>query len=105
MKIGNPLDLFRTGAPAGRTGASDTEKAKAHAPASAPAANGHSATVKLSGGLATLGATADSDGAFDAKRVAQLQGAIANGTFRVDSGVVADKVISSNLEALTRSKA
>ena len=108
MKIGNPLDLVRTGAPAAGAGSPDTAKAKAKAKAPAvmaePARDGSSAKVKLSGGLATLKGTADADGAFDAKRVEQLKAAIGNGSFKVDAEAVASKVIASNIEALNRSK-
>lgn len=103
MKLGNPLELLRSGAPAGRAASSDADKAKATATPSQPAKGEGSATVKLSGGLATLKATADAEGVFDVKRVEQLKAAITGGSFRVDAEVVANKVISSNLEALTRS--
>jgi negative regulator of flagellin synthesis FlgM len=63
-----------------------------------------SATVKLSGALATLKAGMNADEAFDAKRVEQVRAAIADGSFKVNAKVVADKVIASNLEALARAK-
>jgi negative regulator of flagellin synthesis FlgM len=105
VKIGNPLDLTRTGTPTTGGAAPDAAKARAGAPAAPtePAKDSSSARVKLSGGLAKLKATADVDGAFDARRVAELKAAIADGSFKVDADVVATKVIASNLEALTRS--
>jgi negative regulator of flagellin synthesis FlgM len=101
VKVGNPLEIFRTGAPAGGAAAPDADKTAA--PPSQPAKNEGSATVKLSSGLATLKANVSADGAFDANRVEQLRAPIANGSFRVNAEVVATRVIASNLEALTRS--
>jgi len=77
VKIGNPSDLVRTGAPAAGSGSPDAAKAKARGPTAPPepARDGSSAKVKLSGGLATLKASADVDATFDAKRVAQLKAA------------------------------
>jgi negative regulator of flagellin synthesis FlgM len=105
VKIGNPFDLTRTGAPAAGAGSPDAAKAKAKATAglTEPARDGGSAKVKLSGGLAALKGTADVNGAFDAKRVEQLKAAIADSSFKVNAETVANKVIASNLEALNRS--
>ena len=103
MKIGNPLDVYRSGAPSTGAASLDADKAKTSATASSSSSNETSATVKLSGGLDNLKAGLNADGAFDANRVEQIKAAFANGTFKVDSEVVADKVISSNIDALTRS--
>jgi negative regulator of flagellin synthesis FlgM len=102
VKIGNPSELFRSGAPAGSAVPPEAEKAKAAATASQPVKEEGSATVKLSGGLAKLSAEVNTDEAFDAKRVEALKAAIDNGSFKVNAEVVASKVISSNVEALTR---
>lgn len=106
MKIGNPMDVFRTGAPPAGAAASTTDPAGVRPRgATGPRAAGErSATVKLSARLATLKGSDGADGSFDAGRVEQMKAAIANGSFKVDAGAVADKLISSNLEALTRSK-
>ncbi len=103
MKIGNPLELYRSGAPATGAAAPDTDKLKATVNPSLSAKTEDSATVKLSGGLGTLRGGSNADEAFNAKRVEQLKAAITGGTFQVNAEVVADKVIASNLEALTRS--
>lgn len=103
MKIGNPLDLIRTGQPSGGPAAA-ADKAKAESTATQAPANGSSSSVKVSSGLATLTAETQDSDAFDAKRVEQLKAAIADGSFKVNAEAVADKVISSNLEALARSK-
>ena len=104
MRIGNPSDLYRTGAAAGGPAAVDADKAKASAIPLPSAKTEGSATVKLSGGLGTLKSDLDGDEAFDAKRVGELKATVENGTFKVNAEVVADKLISSNVEALTRAK-
>lgn len=105
MKIGNPVDLYRAGAPSGGAAPTETDKAKntLASPSSLPASEG-SATVTLSGELGALKADAKVDGAFDAKRVEQLKAAIADGSFKVNAEVVAEKMISGNLGALTGTK-
>ncbi|MBL0124604.1 MAG: flagellar biosynthesis anti-sigma factor FlgM [Betaproteobacteria bacterium] len=104
MKIGNPLELFRSGTPPGGAASTEADKAKAIATPAQPLKGETSATVTLSGGLSTLGVDTTSDGAFDAKRVEEVKALIAEGSFKVDAEVVANKVISSNLEALLRGK-
>lgn len=104
MQINNPMDLTRTGKPAGGAVSADADKAKAAASAPAPAKKEDSATVKLSGGLDKIKDVMGTSEAFDAKRVEELKAAIDDGSFKVNTGVVADKLISSNLEALSRSK-
>jgi hypothetical protein len=49
VKIGNPLDLFRSGAPAGSAVSTDAEKAKSTTAPLSSAKAVDSATVKLSG--------------------------------------------------------
>jgi negative regulator of flagellin synthesis FlgM len=75
-------------------GSADRTKGPAAAAGVAP-----STQVKLSAG-ADLKA-AGSDGDFDAQRVESLKAAIAGGTFKVNPEVVADKLIASNVDALT----
>jgi negative regulator of flagellin synthesis FlgM len=104
VRIGNPSDLYRTGAGAGGLTSVDADKAKTSATTPPPAKIEGSATVKLSDGLGTLKADLDGDDAFDAKRVAELKAAVEDGTFKVNAEVVADKLIASNVEALTRAK-
>jgi negative regulator of flagellin synthesis FlgM len=104
VQINNPIDLTRSGKPSGGAVSADAEKAKAAAPAPKPAKTDDSATVKLSGGLDKIKDVIGATDAFDAKRVEELKAAINDGSFKVNAGVVADKLISSNLEALSRSK-
>lgn len=106
MKIGNPSDPFRTGAPPSGAAALTTDKSgtKSRATTTPRTAGERSALVKLSSSLASLKGSDGVDGAFDAGRVGQLRAALADGSFKVDAGVVADKVISSNLEALSRAR-
>jgi negative regulator of flagellin synthesis FlgM len=102
VRIGNPLDLYRSGATAGGGAAADADKAKAGSAAPVPAKVESSATVKLSEGLQTLSAGLNADKAFDAKRVEEVKALIAGGNFKVNAEVVADRMIASNLDALTR---
>jgi len=103
VNIGKALDPLRPGATPTGTIATDGGKAKATTnPAVAPQA-GSSSKVELSGGLAALKGGLSTDDAFDGKRVEHFKAAIANGSFTVNAHVVADKVISGNLEALARS--
>lgn len=110
MKIGNPVDLIRTGSTANSTSAldanasSNADKAKASAPTSAPAKLDSSSTVKLSGGLASLKSELVDTDAFNTKRVEELKAAITQGAFKVNAEAVADKLIVGNLDALARSK-
>lgn len=103
MKIGNPSELYRTGASAAGASTIDAEKARTPVVSGESASVESSASVKLSGSLEALKAHMGPDGAFDSKRVEQIKAAIADGSFKVNANVVADKVISSNLEALARS--
>ena len=103
MKIGNPIDLIYTGQPSGGPAAAG-DKAKAESAVTQSQTNGNSSSVKVSSGLATLTAETQDSDTFDAKRVEQLKAAIADGSFIVNVEAVADNMITSNLEALARSK-
>ncbi len=107
MKIGNPADKPVAVAPA-TSHAPTTEAAKAGAQAAlagaaAPAAPDASTKVELSSTASTLlsgGASAE----FDAEKVARISKTIADGTFKVNSEVIADKLISNAQELLTKVK-
>lgn len=58
-------------------------------------------TVKLSGLSRSLQA-GSAEPAFDAAKVEAIKAAIADGTFKVDTGKVADKLIASVGELLAR---
>ena len=102
MKIGNPADkplpppTASTQAPAG-----DPAKTTPLAPAGAKAPVDASATVALSSTAATL-LSGGTSAEFDADKVARMSQAIADGSFRVDPGVIADKLIANAQELLAK---
>ena len=101
MKIGNSAEK-----PAPTpVGNSTTAAANASAPAAAPTAVAipaeadASARIELSStaaALLTQGTTAE----FDAEKVARISQAIEGGTFKIDPGAIADKLISNAQELL-----
>jgi len=92
MKIG-PLDNKANLA----TPATD-RKATAGAQAASPEP---SAKVELSSTVSVL-ASVGSDGSFDAQKVERLSQAIRDGSFRIDAGAIADKLIANARELLNR---
>ena len=103
MKIGNPADKPLAIAPATSQGAGvDSAKAGSQpATLAAPAAGmpDPSAKVELSSTAAALlsGATP-----FDAEKVARISQAIADGTFKINPEVIADKLIGNARELLSK---
>lgn len=108
MKIGQPADkphgvAPQAAAPSTTELAAKTQAAHKPAVAAASAAADASAKVELSSTAASLlagGATAD----FDADKVARFTDAIANGTYKVDPGAIADKLIANAQELLGKVK-
>ena len=104
MKIGNPADTSAaTALTPSRTAASDADKTAA-APIT-PAAGGveASAQVALSNTASALrSGVADVSGEFDAGKVDRIGQAIANGTFKVNPEVIADKLIANAQELLSK---
>ena len=97
MKIGNSAEHAAGLAQA--QGQAVAENAKAAGPAAPAAAPDPSAKVELSSTAATLlsgGSTAE----FDAEKVARISGAIADGSFKVNAEVIADKLIANAAELL-----
>ena len=93
MKIG-PLENKSTLA----TPATDRKAPAGATPASSPEP---STKVELS---ATAGAIASAvaDGSFDAQKVERLSRALREGRFRVDTGAIADRLITNARELLAR---
>jgi negative regulator of flagellin synthesis FlgM len=104
MKIGNPADK-PVAPPVAGTHAAAAEAAKSNpaAPGAAPVAGGvdASAKVELSSTASTL-LSGGTSGEFDANKVAQVGQSIANGTFKVNPGVIADKLIANAQELLSK---
>ncbi len=106
MKIGHPANKPPAASATGATPAPAADIAKTtptpkHAPAAAPV--DPSSTVALSSTASTLlssGVSAD----FDADKVAQISGAIAGGTFKVNPEAIADKLIANAQELLGKVK-
>lgn len=111
MKIGHSTDKPL---PPGLAQAADAKSASAsvppagahgthaaHANDKAPAVADSSATVALSSTASTLLA-GGTPAEFDAAKVARIGEAIANGTFTIDAGAIADKLIANAQELLTK---
>jgi negative regulator of flagellin synthesis FlgM len=96
MKIG-PID------PKPAPAAATERKPAAPSPASAAPKDGaiQGATVQI-GGAAALGVDAQGEGSFDAARVERITQAIRDGSFRIDAGAIADKLIANARELLDR---
>ena len=73
---------------------------QAEAQAAGPAATG-SATVKLSATASSLLAGGSAE--FDAAKVEKMRQAIASGSFQIDPGAIADKLIANAQELLGKS--
>ena len=103
MKIGNPAHkpaapvVVTSGAPAAHGNAAPASAGAIAAPpdASAKIELSNTASVLLSGG-----ASAE----FDAEKVARISKAIDEGTFKIDPGAIADKLIANAQELLTKSQ-
>jgi negative regulator of flagellin synthesis FlgM len=105
MKIGNPADkpLPLPAVAASTPAEAATGSTQALAP-TAPAAAEASSHVELSSTAASLLSTGNS-AEFDADKVARISSAIDGGTFKIDAGAIADKLISNAQELLGNVKA
>ena len=97
MKIGNPADK-RSVIPAETTPAKPKDEA-AKAAASPGAATDASAKVQLSDAAATLLSGADA-AEFDSAKVERISQAIADGSYKVNAELIADKLIANAQEVL-----
>ncbi len=110
MKINPTNDAAGAAAatgPAG-SGAVGSARAERHAPAGAAAHAsdaGVSGTVTMSAAARSLGVASTTAGSgIDEAKVAAVKAAIAAGTFRVDSGAIADKLLTNAQEVLSRTR-
>ncbi len=100
MKIGHNPD--KTAAlPAANSPAPANDAAKAQASTAIPGTAEASAKIALSSGAASLVAGGSST-EFDAEKVARISKAIDDGTFKIDAGVIADKLITNAQELLVK---
>ena len=104
MKIGNPTGPAPTAAPATEqtTGASGVQRPAGEQPTTTAAVSGNeSSQVKLSSTATTMLAGSNAASAdFDAEKVQRITQAIADGSFRIDAGAIADKLIANAEEVL-----
>jgi negative regulator of flagellin synthesis FlgM len=98
MKIGNPADK-RNIAPVVTTPADAKAADKTAASAANPASVDPSAKVQLSNAAASLRAGTD-PAEFDAAKVERVSQAIADGSYKVNPEVIADKLIANAQELL-----
>ena len=104
MKIGNPADKPSAIGPTASHGAVESTKAgTSAAPAAACVATAPdpSATVELSSAAATL-LSGGTPAEFDAEKVARIAQAIADGSFKINPDVIADKLIGNARELLAK---
>lgn len=94
MKIG-PFDT----SPARTTAAGERASARPASGSDAAASSESSTQVALSPTAALLGA---SDPSFDTAKVERIAQAIRDGSFRVNAGAIADKLIDNAQELLAR---
>lgn len=102
MKIGNIQEKPATApapapAPTGKAAANETSAAALASATSAEA----SAKVELSSAAASLMASTGSP-EFDTAKVARITQAIADGSFKIDPEVIADKLIANAQELLSK---
>lgn len=82
--------LARAAAPAAQAVAQSTTAAKNGAP------------VSLSNAARSLEASSRNQGDFDADKVKAMRAAIQNGTFKINAGAIADKLLANAQEVLVR---
>lgn len=101
MKIGHPGDTSAAAALA-QSRAAPTDAGKAATPSAVAEAKAGS-QVALSSTAATLRSrNAEAAGDFDAAKVSRIAQAIADGSFKVNPEVIADKLIANAQELLSK---
>ena len=109
MKIGNPTGPAPIAAPATEqtAGASGVPRpAGEQSTTTAAASASESAQVKLSSTATTMLAGSNAASAdFDAEKVQRITQAIADGSFSIDAGAIADKLIANAEEVLRNGSA
>ena len=98
MKIGHPADPHATAVAAGGSAAASTPAAPGAA--SLPAVADASTMVELSSAAALMSAEASPE--FDTAKVARMTQAITDGSFKIDAGVVADRLLANAQELLSK---
>lgn len=98
MKIGHPADHHATALGAGGSAVATTPAAPGAS--SLPAVADASAKVELSSAAALMSTEASPE--FDAAKVARMSQAIADGTFKIDAEVVADRLLANAQELLSK---
>lgn len=103
MKIGHHAEKPGLATPATPAPASTGSAAAAGAPASTaiPAQADPSAKLRLSSTASTL-LTGGTSAEFDAEKVARISKSIEAGTFKVNHGAIADKLIANAQEVLSK---
>lgn len=77
---------------------------KTDAAPAAPASSGNVTLSPMSAQLQSLEASVAADNVYDANKVEAIKLAISNGEFRIDAGKVADGLIDTVKDLLTRQK-
>lgn len=98
MKIGHPADHSVLAPPS--VGSAVANDAPAAAASSPPAVADASIKVELSNAAALM--TADATPEFDAAKVARISQSIADGSFKVNPDVIADRLLANARELLSK---
>ena len=105
MKIGQTPEL-----PSAVAQSNASKQAKAAAPAAQEGAKGAASAaasgvpVTLSRGAREIEQNGRTSSDFDANRVKAVRSAIENGTFKVNAGVIADKMLANAEEIISHSR-
>lgn len=103
MKVGNPLDKAVGGvSPAKGVGEGSGSTSRTEGKSStASSSASDSTTVKISSAATLLSASASAP-EFDVAKVEQVKQSIDDGTYQVDHGAIADKLIANAQEVLSK---